>query len=239
MMRRAFARSVLLAVAASACASTSTAPDSNAPITIRIVDPGGTLGALSTQAQAAATAAAAKVRPILDVGGTTVTIIADPARAISGYGIGGRTLNDRTVEMYVDPGFTGIASVIAEKLEPLVAHELHHVARFRGPGYGRTLLEAMVSEGMADHFAIELLGVPAPPWSDAFPRSETAAWIELARPEFDSPSYNHARWFFDVDPVLPRWTGYTIGFRLIEEYVAAHPGSTAAALVNTPAQAFR
>jgi hypothetical protein len=31
---------------------------------------------------------------------------------------------------------------------------------FRGPGYGRTLLEAIASEGLADHFAVELLGVP-------------------------------------------------------------------------------
>jgi uncharacterized protein YjaZ len=120
-----------------------------------------------------------------------------------------------------------------------VAHELHHVKRWRGPGYGRTLLEAMVSEGLADHFSIELLGAPVPPWSDAFPRDQTTQLLERARPEFDSTSYDHERWFFVASPTLPRWTGYTLGFRLVEAYQAAHMGATAADLVNTPAGAFR
>jgi uncharacterized protein YjaZ len=78
-----------------------------------------------------------------------------------------------------------------------------------------------------------------PPWSDALPRDQTARFLELARPEFDSASYDHARWFFASSPSLPRWTGYTLGFRLVESYQASHPGATAAQLVNTPASAFR
>jgi uncharacterized protein YjaZ len=120
-----------------------------------------------------------------------------------------------------------------------VAHEAHHAARWRGPGYGTTLLEALVTEGLADHFAIERLGVPVPPWSNAVAREETARYIEEARPHFDSSSYGHSRWFFGTDPALPRWVGYTLGFRLVEAYQQENPGASAAELVHIPADAFR
>ncbi len=88
----------------------------------------------------------------------------------------------------------------------------------------QTLLEALVSEGLADHFAIELLEVPVPPWSDALPWTETAHYLELAQPEFDSVEYGHPRGFFGSSPDLPCWTGYTLGFRLVESYQAARVG---------------
>ena len=180
-----------------------------------------------------------KVDAVLPLTGVTITVIADGSRAIGGYGVGGRTLDASTIELYLDPAFPGLAQLLAERLPPLVAHELHHVKRWRGPGYGRTLLEAMVSEALADQFSIELLGAPVPPWSDAFPRDQTSHFLDMARPELDSTSYDHARWFFGPSPPLPRWTGYTLGFRLVEAYRAQHPGSTAVSLVNTPASAFR
>jgi len=60
--------------------------------------------------------------------------------------------------------------------------------------------------------AVELLAVPVPSWSDAFPRELTAHFLELARAEFDSATYDHARWFYDRDPTLPRWTGIPSAF---------------------------
>ena len=81
--------------------------------------------------------------------------------------------------------------------------------------------------------------LPVPPWSDAFPRADTARYLDLARPELDSATYDHERWFFGPTATLPRWTGYTLGYRLVESYQAAHAGATAAQLVDTPAGSFR
>jgi uncharacterized protein YjaZ len=121
----------------------------------------------------------------------------------------------------------------------MLAHEAHHAARFRGPGYGRTLLEAIVSEGLADHFAVELLSVPVQPWSDALPFGETDSWLERARPVLDTAAYGHEAWFFASTSEIPRWTGYTLGYRLVERYKAAHPGATATTLVHHPAKRLR
>lgn len=140
---------------------------------------------------------------------------------------------------HIDPAYAETAQLLPERLTHLAAHELHHAKSWRGPGYGQTLHEAMVSEGLADHFAIELLGVPAPPWSDALPRAETAHYLELAQPAFDSVKYGHPRWLFGAGPDLPRWASYTLGFRLVESHQAAHGGASVAKLVNMRASAFR
>ena len=84
--------------------------------------------------------------------------------------------------------------------------------RFRGPGYGLTLLEAMISEGMADHFAIELLDSPIPPWSDAFPEDRTDFYLARAELELDSTTFDFNNWFFGPSFDLPRWSGYTLSF---------------------------
>lgn len=232
-----------LLAAGAACGGSSPAQPSAASAVssnqIRFDDPDGRLRSQEAAIREMLTTTLARVTQALPLDGVTISVSADASRAIGGYGVGGFTPDGRTVQLHVDPAFPEIAQLLPSRLPPMLAHELHHAKRWRGPGYGRTLLEAMVSEGLADRFSIELLGAPVPPWSDAFGRDETGIYLELARPELDSGSYSHERWFFVRSATLPRWTGYTLGYRLVEAYLAEHPGATAASLVNTPASAFR
>jgi uncharacterized protein YjaZ len=176
-----------------------------------------------------------KVVPLTAV---RIIVVPDPKRTIPNYGIGGYTPNANTVFIYLDLAFPEFSRVVSERLPSTLVHEFHHCMRWRGPGYGRTLFEALITEGLAEHFALELLGASRP-WSNAFPREETAKFLALAQPEFDSTTYNHPRWFFGRDHTLPRWTGYTLGFRLVEAYKEQHPGATAVTLVHMPARVFR
>jgi Predicted Zn-dependent protease (DUF2268) len=214
--------------------------DLGGPNIVLVDDPAGLLAAhhaaLRTRAETVVSAAAAA----LALTGVTVKIIPDAGQAIPGWGVGGRTFGPTRVEIYLDAGDPALGMLIEQRVAPLVAHELHHAKRWRSVGYGNTLLEAMVSEGLADHFAIQLLAAAVPPWCEAFDRAATAGYLDRARPEFDSTAYSHARWFFDAGvPELPRWTAYTLGYRLVESYLAAHPGATAASLVDASAQGFR
>jgi hypothetical protein len=174
----------------------------------------------------------------LPIRNVTIQVHGDASRAIPGWGIGGRASGGTTVDLSVDPGFPGLAGVLAARLPPLTAHELHHIVRTRGPGYGATLLEALVSEGLADQFALELYGGPPPPWVEALDGAELEQWLAEAEEEFDSTGYDHDAWFFG-NATIPRWTGYTIGHRLVVDYQDAHPGESAADLVNSVAEAFR
>lgn len=232
-----------LAAGIAACgggAASDAAPSLSGPNTVVVNDPNGTLGAHTEPARALALRAVQRAASAMPVSGVTVTLVPDARRAIAGWGLGGRTFGPAMVEIYIDPGLPDLALRMAERMPALVAHELHHAMRWRGPGYGSTLLEAMVSEGLADHFAVELLGTAPPPWCDAFPHTQTDAYLDLARAEFDASTYAHERWFFDAGlPQLPRWTGYTLGWRLVEAHLAAHPGSSAATLVDAPAALFR
>lgn len=173
---------------------------------------------------------------VVAVEGVTVAISTDPSEIIPGWGVGGFTRSASNVDIGIDPGLAD--STLAQRLPSIVAHELHHIARVRGPGYGHTLLEAIVSEGLADHFALERFGQPPPPWTMALSADEYSHWLARARLEFDSTGFDHAAWFFG-NGQIPNWTGYTLGFRIVGDYQAAHGGASAAALVNAPAEAFR
>lgn len=217
--------------------ATPTEPDPLGSNAVVFNDDGRALRDYETSIRAILNSTLDRIANALQITGVTITVT--PGPGIAGYGIGGFTPSGGVVQIAVDPAFPGLAQLLPDRLPSIVGHELHHAKRWRGPGYGRTLLEALVSEGLADHFAIEFLGAPVPPWSDAFPRDQTASFLAQARPEFDSAAYDHERWFFGTGPALPRWTGYTLGFRLVEAYQSEHPGMTAAQLVNASANVFR
>lgn len=199
-------------------------------------DPAGVLAGRAAEIREGIATAYSRASPQISIAGVTATASGDLGRVIPGWGIGGFAHGPAHVELAVDPRLD--AGLLAERLPRMSAHEFHHVARFRGPGYGGTLLEALVSEGLADHFAIDLMGGPAPPWATALSPGDLERWLDRARAEFDSRTYDHGAWFVGRGSI-PVWAGYAIGFELVRRHRAAHPGTTAASLVNTPAAEFR
>ncbi len=135
------------------------------------------------------------------------------------------------IDMTVDPATSiGLKQSLTHWLPAQLAHELHHSKRIRsGPGYGRTLRHALVSEGLADAYASEVYPDVKAPWTDAISvEQERDAWNK-ARPVLDQ-SYDvedHARWFFGASD-FANWTGYTLGFRTAKRYLDAKPSMTAA-----------
>ena len=68
-------------------------------------------------------------------------------------GIGGHTYSPNSVFIYLDPKFPNfLDTTIREELERTLAHEFNHAARWQTVGYGTTLLEAMISEGVGRPF---------------------------------------------------------------------------------------
>ena len=89
----------------------------------------------------------------------------------------------------------------------MVVHELHHALRWDAVGYGRTLGEAIVSEGLAGRFVQELFGGEGEPWDRALTEEQFAALLPRLRQELKAERYDHAAWFFGRGD-LPRWAGY-------------------------------
>lgn len=117
-----------------------------------------------------------------------------------------------------------------------VAHEMHHNKRWSTVGYGQTLLEKIVSEGLASYFEHEMNPELNIPWSRAFKSIEEATEVwTLAKTKLDTKDISHGEWFFGEGKV-PRWAGYTLGYNIVESYIKEHTGKTAALLVSTPAR---
>lgn len=168
----------------------------------------------------------------------TIEISADASQAIPEIGIGGFNPSESEVLIFVDPNFSNLDQSIAVELGPMLAHEIHHVNRRRAVGYGSTLLEAIVSEGLADSFAIEITGIEPPLWSVAVTGGELENWLDLAKDTWMDSFYDHPKWFFGTTEEVPRWTGYSMGYKLVGDYLMQHPNKKPSTLFNEPANSF-
>jgi hypothetical protein len=119
-----------------------------------------------------------------------------------------------------------------------VYHEFHHVLRWDGPGYGASLGEALVSEGLAQVFVHEMMDCPPEPWEVMPEGVDLRALCLRADAAFDDTDYDHEAWFFGATDVLDG-TGYALGRMLVERVLAARPGHTALGMACEPAAGFR
>ena len=108
-----------------------------------------------------------------------------------------------------------------------------------GPGYGITLGEALVSEGLSDHFVGQAFPKTPPlPWDHRkmTARQEGGLW-KRAKPDLAIPgAYDHPLWFFGAGGknALPRWSGFTLAYRIVRPYLAS--GRMPSKAVATPAE---
>jgi uncharacterized protein YjaZ len=178
------------------------------------------------------------IQPLLGVTGLRISLIDDRAGVIPEVGMGGFNPSTDEVRLYADPARPDLETILRSELLYQLAHETHHAMRRRAIGYGSTLLQAAVSEGLADHFAMEASGrASPPPWSVALTPDELATWI----PEVESRNtgaYDHFDWFVGTSPEIPRWTGYAVGYELVRAYLDQNPASSASGLVGEPATSF-
>ena len=137
----------------------------------------------------------------------------------------------------VDPENPVLRMNHAMSLERMFAHELHHAVRWTGPGYGIRLGEALISEGLAGHFSLELLGGEPEPWESIEP-IHVQPYLALLSAEWDSPHYDHSAWFYGTGQ-LPRWLGYTAGFNIVARYLTTEPDFRASTLTHIRASTFR
>ena len=134
-----------------------------------------------------------------------------------------------------------------------VTHEYIHLVRNllfpRGLAGGKliymktqrpeTLLDAMVAEGLADVFATRALENIEPPWIDALtPELERRMWPRVHRRLQVSDTTEIRRILFGDNDRIPPWTGYTVGYRIVEGYLRENPDAQPANLVGQPASAI-
>ncbi|WP_405401958.1 DUF2268 domain-containing putative Zn-dependent protease [Paracoccus sp. Ld10] len=146
------------------------------------------------------------------------------------WGIAGHAPSPGIIEITLDP-----ARVAPEHFRRTLVHEMHHLTRWDGPGYGRSLGEALVSEGLAGHFVQQVLGGPADPWDQTRP---VAGTLKQAAALWARRDYDHGEWFLGRGR-MRKWVGHGIAHRVVAEHLAMTEGESAASLVWRPADDFR
>lgn len=169
-----------------------------------------------------------------------VVIVDNPYEAIPEIGIGGYTRTFNFITIAIDPAFPNLKKNLQLELLDTFAHELHHVARWQTVGYGKTLFEAIISEGLADHFANEITErKDLHLWDKALNKKQIINFLKKAGQEFNSKEYSHSDWFFgSKERRIPRWTAYSLGFYLVGNYFKKHPEMKPSTLYKTKAEEF-
>jgi uncharacterized protein YjaZ len=180
-----------------------------------------------------------QVVPLLPIQGrVTVAVGIDPVRTIRETGIGARAWAADRIDVWLDPAHPWVEAAGEEELLAMLAHELHHCARWTRPGYGATLGEALVSEGLACVFETGFRGGVPPFWARALDARALRAAETRARPSLADRGYDHRAWFVGApDDGLPRHVGYSLGFDIVARHVRT-TGRSAAQLVHVPAEPF-
>ena len=203
-----------------------------------IFDDGGTLDDYNSAIVDVMAETISAINEVMPIDNVLIRIATEPSRVIPEIGIGGFAANAQEVIIWIDPTFVNLSQSIEIELAPLIAHELHHAKRMRTIGYGVTLLEASVSEGLADCFAIEITGISPPLWSIALTGDELENWTSIASDMWNDKPYDHNKWFFGTSPDIPRWAGYVIGFKLVKDFIEKNPTRQASNLFDEPADSF-
>lgn len=175
---------------------------------------------------------------VVDLPPIDFVVRAGAAGTIPEIGHVGNTPAPGTIFLTLDPSNPALVTHMGGAFERMVAHEVHHALRWDGPGYGRTLGEALVSEGLAGQFVRQLFQNPPEPWERAVQPAALRAAAGEARELWDATDYGHARWFQGRGD-LGRWAGYALGYRMVGLWLAERSDRSAANAAGEPAESFR
>jgi uncharacterized protein YjaZ len=165
-------------------------------------------------------------------------VLVFPERTIPRLGMSGAAPNDKHIYILLNPYHSTFDEAINLHIIPTIAHEYHHTLRNRTVGYGKNLFEAMISEGLADHFSLEVTNQDTLAWKTTLPDSVFDFWKKEAEKMWFNTEYDHLAWFIGLNSDIPRGTAYAIGFKMVGDFLKKHPSETAASLYATPADKF-
>lgn len=155
--------------------------------------------------------------------------------------ISGNTIDANRVEIGINPENPKLKTGIQENVTKMLAHEFHHAKRMTGPGYGNTLFNAFITEGLAIHFENEI--VPAvQALNNVLSDEELQQLIMKAKEIYHLPltSDDHWKWFVNgsEEEGISVGAGHAIGYKIVREYLKNHRDQTAASLVLTIPEDF-
>ena len=187
-------------------------------INLHILKASGKLEKLEEKIKDAFNGGLEKIQAKIILPSVDVVVDDDAQSTIPETGVGGFAPSAHILYIHLNPEFKDLENNLDFEIKSTLAHELCHCARWAVRGYGSTLLEALVSEGLADNFDIEVNNSSPKPWNTAIQQGELENLKQKAQKEFLYDEYDHKSWFFGSDEI-PRWAGYSLGYMIVGEYL--------------------
>ncbi len=109
----------------------------------------------------------------------------------------------------------------------IIAHEYHHSVwtdRYYRTDDHESLIDNLIFEGKADSFAHIIYPDIDVPWVNALTAEEERdQWEKILSQGETTNSIVKTRFMVGGDEDTPTWTGYTIGFHIVQSYLRSHP----------------
>ncbi len=102
-----------------------------------------------------------------------------------------------------------------------LAHEIAHVLQ-KNYSYNMNIGEALVLEGMAEHFQENFLGKVKNPWTKVLSKKEAIRLFKKIKPILKKRDLNSYNEVFYGTGKYPLWAGYSMGYHAVEEYLKKH-----------------
>ncbi len=176
---------------------------------------------------------------ILNAKDINVAVEENKEKSIPETGVGGFCPDSHTVHIFIDSKLSSLTQNLEKEIKSTLAHEFHHAVRNGSINWETdTLLGAMVTEGLADHFDLQVNKGEIKPWSKTLDEIKLKELMDKAEREFSSRSYNYNDWFFGNEEAgIPKWAGYSLGFKIVEDYLNK-TGKKASDLAVVPPELF-
>ena len=130
-------------------------------------------------------------------------------------GVNGFAPYANTIHLFISPTKFSLRS-----LKETIAHEFSHAAFFyyRKSSLELTLQEAFIFEGLAEDFREEIIGGKPSPWSTALNKKQCILALFSLKQSLHSRKYGLYRDVFFGSKKYKRWTGYSIGYKVIKSF---------------------
>jgi len=163
-----------------------------------------------------------------------VDIADNPGGTIADEGVAGVS-RGTDVFISLNSHFPDLRTAVSQWLPRVLAHELDETKRRDAFQAGASLKEWLITDGLADSVSIEIFPRGPPnPWDHALTAEQERQVWRTMQPhlrEILAPPRDFTYWFLGAGNV-PVWAGYTVGYHIVQAYLARHPGATAVELTT-------
>jgi len=174
-------------------------------IKIHIINSSGSLDDIENVINSAFQKASAQAVGDFNLDKVDVLFIDDPRSVIPELGVSGYSPSGSLIYIYLDSS----ANPKEEDIYATLLHEFHHSKRWRDPGYGETLWETLVTEGLACVYGEQITGS-----RPIYVANKDNPLELLDALKLDDSNYNHFEIFITGNKHLPRWFGYFAGYEI-------------------------